>query len=111
VAGVCPKYLGRNTFLRWDMMWYNLQQKELRCALLKSTINRSNKKGVKGEEDNVALASKGPNQGQGKNKMKKDLSMFKCFRCHEINHYNTQFLIRKKEKKENRDQAATSTVT
>lgn len=53
--------LGRDTLLKWDKMWSDLQQLELRRALFKSTINGNNNKGLKGEEENIALASKGPN--------------------------------------------------
>ena len=41
------------------------------------------------EEENVALASKGPSQGQGEQRKKKDLSKVKCFRCGELGHYST----------------------
>ena len=52
-------------------------------------------KGVK-EEENVALASKGPIQGQGKQrKKKKDLSKVKFFRCGELSHYSTRCPLRK----------------
>ena len=75
--------LGRDTLPMWDRMWANLQQEELRQALLKISISGSNNrsKQVK-EEENVALASKGPSQGQGEQrKKKKDLSKVKCFKC------------------------------
>lgn len=52
--------LHRDTLPRWDKMWSDLQQEELRQALLKSTISVSSNKGMKSEEENVALASKGP---------------------------------------------------
>lgn len=63
-------------------MWVNLQQ-ELRRALLKSSISGKNNgsKQVE-EEENVALASKGPSQGRGEQRKKKmDLSKVKYFRC------------------------------
>ena len=42
------------------------------------------------EEENVALTSKGPSQGQGEQrKKKKDLLKIKCFKCGELGHYNT----------------------
>lgn len=42
------------------------------------------------EEENVALASKGPSQGQREQrKKKKDLSKVKCFKCGELSYYNT----------------------
>jgi len=65
-----------------------------------TSINRSSSKGSQGEkeEENVALASKGPNQGQGKKNKKKDLSKVKCLRCGGFGHYNTQRPQRKKEK-------------
>ena len=40
-------------------MWFNLQQEELRRALVKSSMSGNKQKVVK-EEENVALASKGP---------------------------------------------------
>jgi len=48
-------------------MWADLQQEDLRRAILKSTINRSNKT-VKSEkeEENATLAFKGPGQRQGR---------------------------------------------
>ena len=66
-----------------------MQQEEFRRALLKSSINSNNTNGSKGvkEEDNVALASKGPSHGQTEQrKKKKDLSKVKCFRCGEFGH-------------------------
>ena len=58
--------LGREILPRWDRMWADLQQEELRRDLMKSSISGSNSrsKQVK-EEENVALATKGPSQGQG----------------------------------------------
>lgn len=50
------------------------------------------------EEKNVVVASKGLSQGKAKNKKKKDLSKFKCFRCDELGHYSTQCPLRKKDK-------------
>jgi len=48
-------------------MWSDLQHEEMRRALLKSTINKSNNNQTKGEkeEENVALTSKGPSYRQG----------------------------------------------
>lgn len=45
----------------WDGMWVDLQQEELRQALLKSSNSGNNDSGLKTlkEEENVALASKG----------------------------------------------------
>ena len=40
------------------------------------------------EEENVALASKGPTDGQGDKRKTKDLSKVKCFRCGELGHYS-----------------------
>jgi len=59
--------LVRDKLPKWDSMWSNLQQEELRQAMLKSSINSSNNNGSKvvKEEENVALASKGPSQGHG----------------------------------------------
>jgi len=77
--------MGRDTLLGWDKMCADLQQGELRQALLKSTINSNE---PKSEEENVVLASKGLSQRQGeqKKKKKKDLSKVKCFRCGELSH-------------------------
>ena len=100
--------LGKDTFPKWDIMWFDLQQEELRKTLVKSTISDNNKKGPKGEDKNLALALKGPSQGHGEKK-KKDLSKVKCFRCGEFGHYNTQCPLRKKDKQEKHDQAAAST--
>lgn len=61
------------------------------------------------EEENVAVASKGPNQWQGEKKKKKDLSKVKWFRCGELGHYSTQCPLKKEDKKEKHDQAAGST--
>jgi len=61
------------------------------------------------EEENVTLALKGPSQGQGEQRRKKDLSKVKCFRCGELDHFNTQCPLRKKDKEEQWDQQATST--
>lgn len=101
--------LGQDTLPRWDKMWSDLQQEKLRRALLKSTISKSNNKGTKGEkeEENVALASKGPSQGHGEKK-KKDLSKVKCVRCGEFGHYSTQCPLKKKDKQEKHDQKAAS---
>lgn len=61
------------------------------------------------EEDNVAITSKGPSEGQGEQrKKKKDLSKVKCFRCDELDHYSTQCPLRKKDKEEKQDQQAAS---
>ena len=85
-------------------MWVDLQQEELRQAVLKSSISGSGQKVVK-EEDNVSLASKGPSQGQGEQRKKKnDLSKVKCFRCGEIDHHSTQCPLRRKKKSEKHDQ-------
>ena len=53
--------LGRDTLPGWDRMWASLQQEEMRRALLKSSISGSSSgsKQVK-EEENMALAFKGP---------------------------------------------------
>ncbi|WP_250532491.1 hypothetical protein, partial [Caballeronia sp. ATUFL_F1_KS39] len=71
------------------------------------SISGSDSKGSKGEEEegNVALASKGPIQGQGTQgeKKKKDLSKVKCFKCGEFGYYRTQCPQRKKDKQEKRD--------
>jgi len=70
-------------------MWADLQREELRRVLLKSSINGNSNNGQKvvKEEENVALASKCPSQGE--QRKKKDLSKVKCFRCDEFGHYNT----------------------
>jgi len=60
------------------------------------------------EEENVALALKGPSQGQGEQKKKKDLSKVKCFMCGEFGYYSTQCPLRKKDKQEKQDQQTTS---
>lgn len=36
------------------------------------------------------------------------MSKFKCFRCGELGHYNTECPLRKKDKEENQDQQAAS---
>lgn len=48
-------------------MWSDLQQEEIRRELVNTSISESSNNGLKGEKekDNVALASKGPSQGQG----------------------------------------------
>ena len=99
--------LGRDKLPEWDKMWVDLQQEELRQALLKSSISGNNNSGSKvvKEEENVALASKGPSQEQGEQrKKKKELSKVKCFRCGELGHYNTQCPLKKKGKEEKQDQ-------
>lgn len=82
----------------------------MRQALLKSSISGSSSSGSKGvkEEENVALVSKGPSQGQGKQKKKKDLSKVKCFKRDEFGLYITQCPLRKKDKQEKHDQQAGS---
>ena len=78
--------------LEWDRMWLELQPKELRWTLLKRSINGNSRNRLKVvmEEENVTLASKGPNKGHGEQiRKKKDLSMVKCFRCGEFGHYST----------------------
>jgi len=95
--------LGRETFTRFDRMWADFQQEKLRQALLKSSISGSSSNGSKSvkEKENVALASKGPNLGQGQpKKKKKDLSKVKCFRCGEFGHYSTQCPLKKKDNQE-----------
>ena len=56
------RILGRDTLPGWDRMWADLQQEELRQAVVKSTINGSSNEPVMSEkeEENVALALKGP---------------------------------------------------
>jgi len=60
------------------------------------------------EEENIALTSKGPSQGQGEKRKKKDLSKVKFFKCGEVGHYSTQCPIRKKDKEEKQDQQVVS---
>ena len=84
-------------------MWVDLQQEKLRQDLLKSSISSNNSRRQKmvKEEENVALASKGPSQGQGEQRKKKeDLSKVKYFKCAEIGHYSTQCPLRKNDKEE-----------
>ncbi len=74
----------------------------MRRVVLKSSISGSSsrQKQVK-QEENVALASKGPSQGQGEQrKKKKDLLKVKCFKCGELDHYSTWCPLRKKDKEE-----------
>lgn len=42
--------LGRDTFPKWDRMWFDLQKEELRRALVKITIS-DNSKDMKGEKE------------------------------------------------------------
>ena len=78
--------------------------------MLKSSISGNNSSGSKmvKEEENVALTSKGPSQGHGEQRKKKDLSKVKCFRCGELNNYSTQCPLKKKGKEEKQDQQAAS---
>lgn len=77
---------------------------------MKSTISGSSIKGVKGDKDeeDVALASKGPSEGQGEKNKKKDISKVKCSRCGKFGHYSTQCPLKKKDKQEKEDQAEMS---
>lgn len=91
-------------------MWANLQQEELRRALVKSSISGSSSGSKQEEEEIVALASKGPSQGHGEQRKKKnDLSKVECFRCGELGYYSTECCLRKKDKEEKQDQQAAST--
>lgn len=105
--------LRRDALPRWNRIWSDLQQEDMKHALVNTSISGNNNKGSKGvEEDNVAVASKGPSQGQGsrgEKKNKKDLSKVKCLRCGEFGHYSTQCPQRKKDKQEKKYQAITST--
>ena len=74
--------------------------------LVKCKLDRSSSSGSKPkeEDENVALAFKGQLEQR---KRKKDISKIKCFRCGEMDHYTTQFPLRKKDKDENHNLKAT----
>lgn len=95
--------LDRDKLPKWDKMWADLQQHEMRQDLVKSTISGSSEMKQVKEEETVALASKGQ---QEQRRRKKDLSMVKCFRGGKLGHYNTQSPLIKKDKEEKQDQQA-----
>jgi len=71
-------------------------------------MSGSSSRSKKVKKENVVLASKGSNQGQGEKRNKKDLLKVKCFRYGEFGHYNTQCPLTK-DMEEKRDQQETLT--
>ena len=92
---------GREKVLDWERLWSDLIQEEIR----RSTRDGSSSKND--DEENLALASKA-RKGKGKAShfksnsshggKKGDMSKVRCFNCHKMGHYTTNFLSKKSKK-------------
>lgn len=92
---------GREKLPDWERLWSDLMQKEIR----RSTRDGSSSKND--DEENLALASKA-RKGKGKASHSKsnsshggkkgDMSKVRCFNCHKMGHYATNFPSKKSKK-------------
>ena len=95
-------FSGWDTLPSWDQLWTDFTQDDFRLSLINGA-NKSQKNEV--EQENVPLvgngkAKKGSSKGSISQSEQKDLSKVKCFGCHEFGHYVSDFLERKKGKKQ-----------
>lgn len=96
---------GQEKLLNWERLWLDLMQEEIR----RNTRDDSSLK--TDDEESCALAIK-VKKGKCKTShsksdsyhgdKKKDMIKFKCFRCHELGHFATNFPLKKSKKKSSR---------
>lgn len=93
---------GREKLPYWERMWSDLMQEEIRMNTRDGSSPNSD------NEENCPLASK-EKKGKGKAShsksdschggKKKDMSKVKCFHCHELGHFATDYPLKKSNKK------------
>jgi len=89
---------GREKLLDWERLWSDLIQEEIRRS------TRDGSSSNQDDEENLALVSKA-RKGKGKDSHPKsssshggkkiDKSKVRCFHCHEVGHYATNFPLKK----------------
>ena len=80
---------GREKLPDWERLWSDLMQEEIRRSTRDSSSSKHD------DEENITLASK-TRKGRGKASHSKsgkkiDKSKVRCFNCHEMGHYVTNF--------------------
>ena len=93
---------GQENLLDWERMWLYLMQEEIRRNTRDGSSSKTD------DEENCALAIKAK-KGKGKYSRsnldsyhggkKKDMMKVKWFHCHELDHFATNFPLKKSKKK------------
>eukprot|EP00253_Pinus_taeda_P023010 PITA_23010 len=91
---------GREKLPNWEQLWLELMQEEIRRSTRDGSSSKDN-------EENLALASKArkgkekdshPKLSSSHGGKKVDKYKVRCFNCHEVGHYATNFPLKKSKK-------------